>query len=218
MVQCPPPYKAGDWEFERNCDFPKPLSRQAVAAGNQVYSFSVVCRCCCSPGDCEWGSQWASSQKHERYCITQRWRAQARRSGRPGWGASPVAQWQWGDAGSTPGLGRSPGGGHGNPLQYSFFENPMDRGAWGATVLRVTKRYNWATEYACMQTRVRFFFRPCSMVYGILIPWPGIKPMPPALGVWSGNHSVAREVPGWDSWESLHPLIALTPWSSFSII
>ena len=33
------------------------------------------------------------------------------------------------DAGSIPGLGRSPGGGHGNPLQYSGLENPMDRGA-----------------------------------------------------------------------------------------
>ena len=31
---------------------------------------------------------------------------------------------------STPGLGRSPGGGHGNPLQYSCLQNPMDRGAW----------------------------------------------------------------------------------------
>ena len=39
------------------------------------------------------------------------------------------------DAGSVPGLGRSPGGGHGNPLQYSCLENPMDRGAWLATVL-----------------------------------------------------------------------------------
>ena len=38
------------------------------------------------------------------------------------------------DLGSIPGLGRSPGGGHGNPLQYSFLENPMDRGAWRATV------------------------------------------------------------------------------------
>ena len=34
---------------------------------------------------------------------------------------------------STPGLGRSLGGGHGNPLQYSCLENPMDRGAWWAT-------------------------------------------------------------------------------------
>ena len=36
-------------------------------------------------------------------------------------------------------LGRSPGGGHGNPLQYSCLENPMDREAWKATVQRVTE-------------------------------------------------------------------------------
>ena len=38
------------------------------------------------------------------------------------------------DTGSIPGSGRSPGGGHGNPLQYFYLENPMDRGAWWATV------------------------------------------------------------------------------------
>ena len=43
------------------------------------------------------------------------------------------------DAGSIPGLGRSPGGGHGNPLQYFCLENPMDRGAWQATVYGVAK-------------------------------------------------------------------------------
>ena len=37
-----------------------------------------------------------------------------------------------GDSGSIPGLGRYPGGGNGNPLQYSCLENPMDRGAWQA--------------------------------------------------------------------------------------
>ena len=41
--------------------------------------------------------------------------------------------------GSSPGLGRSLGGGHGNPLQYSCLENPMDRGAWRATVHRLAK-------------------------------------------------------------------------------
>ena len=46
-----------------------------------------------------------------------------------------------GDLGSIPGLGRSLGGGHGNPLQYSCLENPMDRGAWQATVHGVAKRY-----------------------------------------------------------------------------
>ena len=43
------------------------------------------------------------------------------------------------EAGSIPGSGRSPGGGHGNPLQYSCLENPMDRGAWPAMVHRVTR-------------------------------------------------------------------------------
>ena len=46
-----------------------------------------------------------------------------------------------GDGGSTLGSGRSPGEGNGNPLQYSSLENPMDRGAWWATVHGVTK--NW---------------------------------------------------------------------------
>ena len=43
------------------------------------------------------------------------------------------------DMGLIPGSGRSPGGGHGNPLQYSCLENPMNRGAWQTTVHRVAK-------------------------------------------------------------------------------
>ena len=43
------------------------------------------------------------------------------------------------DTGLIPGSGRSPGGGHGNPLQCSSLENPMDRGAWWAAVHRVAK-------------------------------------------------------------------------------
>ena len=43
------------------------------------------------------------------------------------------------DMGSVPGLGRSPGGGNGNPLQYSCLENSMDRGDWRATVHGVAK-------------------------------------------------------------------------------
>ena len=46
-----------------------------------------------------------------------------------------------GDVGSIPGLGRSPGEGNGNPLQYFSLQNPMDRGAWWATVHGVVK--NW---------------------------------------------------------------------------
>ena len=54
-----------------------------------------------------------------------------------------------GDMGSVPGSRRSPGGVHGNPLQYSCLENSMDRGAWWAAVLGVTKNWTrWATEQA----------------------------------------------------------------------
>ena len=55
------------------------------------------------------------------------------------------------DADSIPGSGKSPGGGHGNPLQYSCLENPMDRGTWQATVHRVTKnqtRLRWLSTHA----------------------------------------------------------------------
>ena len=48
-----------------------------------------------------------------------------------------------GDLGSIPGLGRSPGGGQGNPLPYSCLENLMDRGAWQATVNGVAKSQTW---------------------------------------------------------------------------
>ena len=44
-----------------------------------------------------------------------------------------------GDTGSIPGSGRSPGEGHGNPIQYSCLENPMERGAWWGTVFGVSK-------------------------------------------------------------------------------
>ena len=47
-----------------------------------------------------------------------------------------------GDLGSIPGSERFPGGGYGNPFQYSCLENPMDTGAWRAMVHRVTKRHN----------------------------------------------------------------------------
>ena len=49
--------------------------------------------------------------------------------------------------GFIPGLGRSPGEGNGNALQYSCLENPMDRGAWQATVHRVTKSWTRLSNF-----------------------------------------------------------------------
>ena len=63
-----------------------------------------------------------------------------------------------GDVCSIPGLGRSPGGGHCKPLQYSCLEIPMDRGAWWATVHRVTTS----------QTRLNDLARTHTVVLGVL--------------------------------------------------
>ena len=59
--------------------------------------------------------------------------------GFPGGSDSKVSARNVGDLGSIPGLGRSPGEGNGNPLQYSCLENSMDGGAWWATVHKVMK-------------------------------------------------------------------------------
>ena len=59
--------------------------------------------------------------------------------GFPGSSAGKESACNVGDLGSIPGLGRSPGEGNGNPLQYSSLGNPMDRGFWWATVHGVTK-------------------------------------------------------------------------------
>ena len=61
--------------------------------------------------------------------------------GFPGGSVSKESTYRAGDAGSIPGLGRSPGGGHGNPLHYSCRRIPMDRGAWWAAVHRIAQSW-----------------------------------------------------------------------------
>ena len=55
-----------------------------------------------------------------------------------------------GDPGSIPGLGRSPGEGNGNPLQYSCLENPMDGGAWWATVQGIVKSRTQLSDFTSL--------------------------------------------------------------------
>ena len=55
------------------------------------------------------------------------------------------------DLGSIPGSGRSPGEGNGTPLQYSCLENPMDRGAWRATVHGVAESLTQLSTHACVE-------------------------------------------------------------------
>ena len=61
-----------------------------------------------------------------------------------------------GDVGSIPGLRRSPGLGNGNPFKYSCLENPMDRGAWWATVHGVTKSQTRLNTYTHTHTHTHY--------------------------------------------------------------
>ena len=66
------------------------------------------------------------------------------------------------DTGSIPGLGRSPGEGNGNPLQYSCLENPMDRRAWWAVIHGVAKESD-TTEYT--HTHTHTYTPMCTYVF-----------------------------------------------------
>ena len=79
------------------------------------------------------------------------------------------------DVGSIPGMGRSPGGGHGNPLQYLCLENPMDRGAWRATVHGAAK--SWSQLSTSTHT---FEERERTTSAGEL----GTSPSSPGAGPW----------------------------------
>ena len=73
-----------------------------------------------------------------------------------------------GDLGSIPGSGRSPGEGNGNPLQYSCPKNPMDRGAWWATVQGVAKSRTRLSDFISLYFRIcgfQIYFRICSFVF-----------------------------------------------------
>ena len=87
------------------------------------------------------------------------------------------------DAGLITVLERSPGGGHDNPLQYSCLENPMDKGAWRATIHRVEKRQTYLKQqsmHACMcGTEVLFQLHRPSLSWRScykLFPRPSVPP------------------------------------------
>ena len=72
------------------------------------------------------------------------------------------------DMGSIPGSRKSPGGGNGNPCQYSCLENPLDRRAWQATVHGITKSWTCFSDYAC--THMSNIGRTLDLIY-ICVFW-----------------------------------------------
>ena len=87
------------------------------------------------------------------------WRLSTEDPGKGGaWGLhtfSGSCQCRVGGTGSTPGLGRSPGGRNSNPIPYSCLESPMDKGAWWATVHGVEKSQTWTHTYAPLHKQSR---------------------------------------------------------------
>ena len=94
------------------------------------------------------------------------------------------------DAGLIPGLGRPPGGGNGNPLQYSCLEIPMDRGAWWATAHGIAKRQTWLSDFLHSLTN-NCFSQPCAQ-WNLTFPWKHI-----------GEHTCTH----WDTHALAHHLV-----------
>ena len=86
--------------------------------------------------------------------------------GFPGGSVSKESTCNAGDTGSVSGSGRSSGGGHGNPLQYYYLENPMDRGAWQITVPRITKS---RTQVKRLSMHTRMYGTVINVIFSNII-------------------------------------------------
>ena len=106
-------------------------------------------------------------------------------------------------SGSIPGWGRSPGGGHGNPLQDSCLENHMDRGAWWATVHGVSKS-------RARLSNTRTHWKKCCSSFTQLVTWPSWVwlpvPYPAEMRLWLGDMSILTKMFS-SLYESYHSLI-----------
>ena len=104
------------------------------------------------------------------------------------------------DMGSIPGWGRSPGGGHSNPLQYSCLANPMDRGAWRATAHRVAKSRTRLKrlKHAPRQNRNPLLgMRPASLwAYASPIPICKMRELDQRRLAFSSNVKLGKGMPG----------------------
>ena len=102
-----------------------------------------------------------------------------------------------GDRGLIPGRGRSWRGGQGNPLQYSCLENPMDRGAWWATVHRVTKSRTWLKQLSTQEGQEPLLLKRDKICLGHpkLYPFPFMCSVTQSAQLFGTLWTVARQAP-----------------------
>ena len=106
--------------------------------------------------------------------------------GLPRWLSGEKSACNSGETGSISGFGRSAEGGNGNPLQYSCLENPMDRGAWWATIRGVTRNWTQLGTHICM-----YMYLHCTCVpthlHVTIYSWPLNKTD------WGTNHQQSKK-------------------------
>ena len=154
--------------------------------------------------------------------------------GFPGGSAGKTLPADAGDSGSTPGSGRSPGEGNGNPRQYSCLENPVDGGAWWATVHGMAKSYGLtnSTVMCIPWGETRTLDQACTIVSWLLLFISAAPPSPTSQLFGLGRYNSGRVLeakwrlfPVIQKWGTQEPhrvwLVprsptgsGLTPWSS----
>ena len=110
------------------------------------------------------------------------------------------------DADSIPGLGRSPGEGHGNLLQYPRPENPTDRGAWRATVRGVTQSRTRLSDLRCTHAPG---VRGPGAVHQVIL-WPHLHPQ----GIPISSKALPERPGGPQGVSPQHPYLVLARWAS----
>ena len=106
-----------------------------------------------------WSLKWGSAQASQVVLVVKKKKKKK----------TPANAGDLRNRGLIPGLGRSPGEGHCNPLQYSCLENPMDRGAWQAAVYRVTK--SWAKLKRLSMHTKNIFTKSCFHRLPLWLNW-----------------------------------------------
>ena len=102
-----------------------------------------------------------------------------------------------GDLGSIPGLGRFPGEGNGNPLQYPCLENPVDGGAWWVTVHGVAKSRTRLSNFTFTFTLSHCTEKPAGVLVGVALTLKLSRLEPPGHGRWVSADSVSCVLPQW---------------------